>query len=131
MSVLYALIKCSQSSMRMEGIRRSAPNEQRIRRRDAKLLQRELAFAASLHLTKLPCPCRIHMREAELTIASYKRCIWANSRHPWFYGATEVCTTHLQFLLTNIYLIIHRDSSVINVRYCPRVQMLTLTPQFA
>ena len=30
------------------------------------------------------------MREAELTIASYKRCVRTNSRHPWFYGATEV-----------------------------------------
>lgn len=74
----------------MDGIRRGAPDQERVRRRDAKLLDRELAYARVMNWGRLPCPCRIHMRESELTVASYKRCVRENSRHPWFYGATEV-----------------------------------------
>ncbi|KAG0574325.1 hypothetical protein KC19_VG254600 [Ceratodon purpureus] len=40
-------------------------------------------------MTKIVRPCRIHMREAQHTIASYKQCVKANTQHPWFYGATE------------------------------------------
>ena len=53
----------------MNGIRGSAPDEVHIRRRNAKLLQREVTLAGARGWTKIPCPCRIHMTKAELTIA--------------------------------------------------------------
>lgn len=73
-----------------EGIRRSAPNQRRIRARDAKFIAREIAYAQSRNWRKIPCLWRLHMKEFELTLPSYKRCVKANSRHPWFYGTSEL-----------------------------------------
>ena len=74
------------------GIARRAPDQGRIVRRAAKLLQREIAHAAFKGWDKMRCPCTIHVREQRLSLSinSYRRCLSRNGRHPWFFGSSEV-----------------------------------------
>ncbi|KAG0573753.1 hypothetical protein KC19_VG206700 [Ceratodon purpureus] len=72
-------------------IRRSVPDERRIRAREAKLLQRELQLAATKGLIRLRCPCNLCMKEQHSLkiLTNYRRCLRANRRHPWFFWSTE------------------------------------------
>ena len=75
-----------------EGIRRNAPGERRIRVREAKLMERQLQYAARMGWRTMLCPCTIHCRETRsgLVPRSYQRCLRENRRHVWFFGRSEV-----------------------------------------
>lgn len=92
--VFVVMFMC-RSSME-ESIRRRAPDERRIRARAAKLMDRELQYAARMGSRTILCPCTIHGRETRsgLVPRSYQRCLRENGRHAWFFGRSEVgCKT--------------------------------------
>ena len=92
----------SLSELMAEDIRRSVRDEGRIRAREAKLLERELQLAASKGLSRLRCPCNLCMKEQHSlkTLRSYRRCLRANRRHPWYFGYTEVCVNTILSLVS-------------------------------
>ena len=75
-----------------EGIRRAAPDEARIRAREATLVEQEIAYVQRQGWRTIPCPCAIHCRETRsaLVFRSYRRCLREHRRHPWFFGRSEV-----------------------------------------
>ena len=79
-------------SIMAEGIRRNAPDERRIRAREAKLMERELEYASRMGWRKILCPCTIHGRDRRsgLVPRSYRRCLRKNGRHVWFFRRSEV-----------------------------------------
>ncbi|KAG0594018.1 hypothetical protein M758_UG040400 [Ceratodon purpureus] len=88
-----------------DSIARGAPDEARIWRRSAKLMQREIEYASAQGSNRIRCPYTIHVceRQSSLSITSYRRCVARNNRHLWFFGTSEVSSMHLQLKLALMY----------------------------